>query len=195
MKKLHRICAVAAALAICAAGAYLLGACASQNAAREGYDEFTGQTVRALDNLQIGDGSLSGLRLDIAEVSAEGGGAAYQIRAMYRGLSWLEAHQLQWIIDGERIQTDGRREASVINANVVEELFYVRVDRAFLVKLARAQEVRVRLAGSKDNADGSLKAEHFEALREYTGALSGGSRSAPSMDADDAEDDEDEDDR
>jgi len=138
-------------------------------------DEFTGNTHYLTKAIKLGGGGFASARVELRfqKFVSKDGVLSYQIFVKYKWSSWMfieSGASLLFLVDGDRLtfsSDDGSRGArEAIGGDVYETAMY-EVAPEDLRWLARAQQVKVRVIGSRRNEDREFTNDTFKKLRAF----------------------------
>ena len=164
----------------------LVAGCASMSSLNNEYDEFTGTTSTKMSfNPLAGSAILvddSQVRLQAIKCESEErneAGPAYMLRVIVNGNSngWCfieKGESLKFVIDGERasLSGDGSSGAREVTSNNVSECAVYLTDFEFIEKLAAAEEVKVRVEGSRRNIERHFSKANKKNFQDFVAVCS-----------------------
>lgn len=152
--------------------------CAGMGSTKEITDDFTGNRIARLTYNPLAGSSLiddAQVRFNLNKTTCEDGKTSFSVVIVYLGNTmsgWAfipEGETLRLLVDGERVALSGTGSAGAreVQSQNVQEVAVYPISVDTLRKIANANEVRVRLEGTRRNTERHFSEANFKNVREF----------------------------
>jgi hypothetical protein len=169
------------------AAALLLAGCAPRYHVSRAADPFAGVTTRRMHGNVLGGGDAGGdwVALNVEETRPAADTPRYALLVDYRTRGeWLQVRpgeSLLLLVDGERVALTGAGSARARKETRAARMEAARypASAALVTRMARAQEVRVRLVGRRYHVDRTLTRANRARIARFLGLPAAPAPAAP----------------
>lgn len=130
-------------------------------------DDFTGESTTELQILKV-TGLMSSVYLKFRHPeNGEPGAPEYALVTDYGGQSWMFVERIRFRVDGKIYDLDSIAHDRAVLAESVSEINVFEIEQELVEQIANAEEVRVRIDGSKRNLEFDVKEEERKMMRTF----------------------------